>query len=414
MPKGRVIIDELTKKPAGVDTQGRLKTTAEIEVETDLDAFDNVADSWFFVTLAGAIGDTIRVQIAAPDAVDVTTTLTATEAGDKNATAALVVADLNADTEFVKNWVAKVLQGIVFVTSLIEAEDGERIAANSLQVTVTGTTTVTIPISNDVIKRREKQAEGTVNPTDPRNILLSFRGETSSVTKASRPIFISETEESTSASEIRMIVDRSPDNIVATPAVVPEDDDVYLGTFLLNAIGKQVEFIAAKGHTRETQKTFLASEGGAGRDTYRVGDYVIKDHRGAVAPASFTDANGSLLVVERWTGTQWNLLDHGDYDIVDVFQRENDCDILITGPAPPAGGDGIRINYAKMIKLFKVRVGVDGSVPFVPATPIKLNEVGGADDFDIIAVNAAQQSAGVGSATVNISGFPINRKTGEI
>jgi len=390
--------------------KGRLKTDADIDVTVgELFGFDNRASSWFEITLAGSVGDTIRVQIIAPDAVDVTSTLTATEAGDVEKTADLVVLDLNADTEFKKNWVARAICGIVTIFSETDGECGERNASSALTVAVTGTTTVNIPTNNDKIIRLNKPLEGFHSPRDNRLVNLGFRGETSSVTKASRPIFVSETDDQTDSGIVRVVSDRNFASFIITPAL-DDKDEVFVPEIEFATGLKGVVFRVATGQTatRGTQKTFLASQGGAGRDEYLVGDYVMKDHRGDAAPASFSNANGSVLVVEAWNGSAWVLADHTKYIIKQVFGNENDAVIKMLSLIPPSGGDGIRINYAPLDKKRRNNVGVNTTNQSLFGVPIKLV------DGDFIVINADQLDAGVSEVSINYSAFPINKETGEI
>ncbi len=99
-----------------------LATQTEVEVTVEeLLGFDDYASTFFTITNAGAIDDTVRVQI--PDtSVDVTSTLTATEAGDAEATAELISNDLNADGTFNVKFIAKHLWNVVFVQSKFQGE----------------------------------------------------------------------------------------------------------------------------------------------------------------------------------------------------------------------------------------------------------------------------------------------------
>lgn len=171
--------------------ENKLVSRADVTVNS-LRGFDPIADTWFFIgtegdsTGAGGIGDTVRVQIAVGDdgtlfpAVDVTSTLTATEAGDETALANLIVSDLNGDSNFSLNYFARRLDEdatTVYITARTPGPRGERPNADDFQVTTTGTTVATRAFDNVI--RRQKN---TSLARDPANPTLGVLGISGSVT----------------------------------------------------------------------------------------------------------------------------------------------------------------------------------------------------------------------------------------
>lgn len=188
------LVDEETGLTANIeliDGQKSIRTFGVQAIES-LRGFDPIADTWFYIgtendsTGAGDIGDTVRVQIAAGDdvakfpAVDVTTTLTATEAGDETALANLIVTNLNGDANFSLNYFARRIDEdavTVYITARFPGPSGERPNIDDFLVTTTGTTTATRAHQN--IIRRNKQ---TSLARDPANPTLGILGISGSVT----------------------------------------------------------------------------------------------------------------------------------------------------------------------------------------------------------------------------------------
>lgn len=156
---------------------------------------DPSATSYFFINSqydAGAIsiGDTVRVQITAGEiaslwpAVDVTTTVTASETGAANPEVALatkIVSALNADSNFSKSWKAQRIRDFsgIFISSKLFNEWGERTAAGSFSVTTTGTVTVVLGFDN--LLRRGYGTELSRSPNDPRLGVLAISGTVQAV-----------------------------------------------------------------------------------------------------------------------------------------------------------------------------------------------------------------------------------------
>ncbi len=194
MPIGTKIIGSdgtLAVDVALVDGNPSVRTFGIQAIES-LRGFDPIADVWLFIGTegdsvgAGEIGDTVRVEIVVGDngtlfpAVDVTTTLTATEAGDETALGNKIVSDLNADVNFSLNYFARRIEEdavTVYITARQPGPRGERSNIDDFKVTTTGTTTATRAF--DRITRRNKV---TSLARDPANPTLGILGISGSVT----------------------------------------------------------------------------------------------------------------------------------------------------------------------------------------------------------------------------------------
>lgn len=182
------------------DGKKKLETKAAVTVNVQ-QGIDPLPDTYFTVTNAGAISDTVRVQIAgtandssSPDrdysAVDVTTTLTANEAGDEQALATLIASDLNADAGFIAaKLVASAIttgkRAIVHISVddeefSVSGEFSERPNAGDVAVSVTGTTTVSLAF--DTLISRGKDVSLARDPFNPHKLgILGISGTVSSI-----------------------------------------------------------------------------------------------------------------------------------------------------------------------------------------------------------------------------------------
>ena len=150
---------------------------------------DPLPDCYFTVTAAGAIGDTVRIQIAAtnidptpPDgdlpAVDLTYTLIAADAGDEKQLAANLAEALENDTDFIDakleaDSITGDLRPIVHISSTefsLNGENYERPNAGDVSVTTTGTTTVQIDTANQVLVSRPKEVSLGRDPDNPHRL----------------------------------------------------------------------------------------------------------------------------------------------------------------------------------------------------------------------------------------------------
>lgn len=167
----------------------KLVTTATISSVNVPQGQDPLPDAFFTITNAGAIGDTVRVQIAAtsndsssPDrdlpAVDVTTTVTASEVGDEVALAELIISDLKDDSDFNTALLdAERPKGdtraIVHISSdefSLNGEFAERPNTGDVAVSVTGTTTVIIDTINQKLISRSKPNSLARDPNNPHRL----------------------------------------------------------------------------------------------------------------------------------------------------------------------------------------------------------------------------------------------------
>lgn len=226
----------------------RLATTSRVTVLSTL-GLDNFADGWFDITNAGSIGDTVRVQIAvgaSGAAIDVTTTLTATEAGNPVNLATLIIADLTADATFDLDFKASRIadndenpdNAIVHITSIHCAEFGERPNSNDLTLTTTGTTTV--QLFDDVIVRRNKANSLTRDPKDKRIGIFGISGTVVSIPGGISGLFITKALDGASSSN--MIVNASLGSPQAFTVSSDPIDDIFIQELRFVATASGIKF----------------------------------------------------------------------------------------------------------------------------------------------------------------------------
>lgn len=230
------------------DGQNRLATTGKVTVLSTL-GLDNFADTWFDVVTAGAVGDTVRTQIAlgpSGPAVDVTTTLTATEAGNEVNLAELIIADLTADVTFAADWKASRIadnsenpdNAIVHITSIHCGEFGERPNALDFQTTTTGTT-----VTNDIhdsILRRNKPNSLTRDPKDKRIGVFGISGTVVSIPGGISGLFITKALDGTSSSD--MIVNGSVGSPEEFRISSDPNDDLFIQEIRFVATASGVKY----------------------------------------------------------------------------------------------------------------------------------------------------------------------------
>ena len=233
----------------------KLLTNTSVVID-ELLAFDDIADSWFTITAAGATTDTIRVQIVAgyadstsPDrdtaAVDITTTVTASEAGDELALRDLVISDLNADGNFSAAFTASAGvkdNGIIHISSKFQGEFGERPTGGDLTVTPTGTTTINLGF--DKIIRRKKENSGTRDPNDKRFVTFGVSGEVTTIAGGVSDLIPVEfaldgsssndmaVDGSVTTKEFTIPADVSKDTFITEMRIVGNDNGIKFGQFL--------------------------------------------------------------------------------------------------------------------------------------------------------------------------------------
>jgi len=162
----------------------RLATNSLVEVREQFGR-DPLPDNYFKIINTGATNDTWRIQIAAtasdpttPDrdvpAVDVTVTVTASEAGDELALRDKIITSLNTDTNFTNAFLfAQSVKdrAIVHITSKtfsLEDEFYERPNPGDFSVTVTGTAEVYYP--DEVFISRGKTTSLARDPDNPHRL----------------------------------------------------------------------------------------------------------------------------------------------------------------------------------------------------------------------------------------------------
>jgi hypothetical protein len=152
---------------------------------------DPLPDMYFPILTAGAIGDTIRVQVSAtasdstsPDndipAYDYTYTLVAEDAGDEVKLANNLADTLNDDPNFELSFLEATavdavdeFRPIVHISSTVFSMNGEfaeRPNAGDVIITTTGTTTVLIDNNNDRLVSRAKEVSLARDPNNPHRL----------------------------------------------------------------------------------------------------------------------------------------------------------------------------------------------------------------------------------------------------
>lgn len=164
------------------DGKNKLVTLSTVSVGVGLGR-DPIPDTFFTVDAAGAIGDTVRIQIAgtnndntSPDrdmpAVDYTYTLIAQDVGDEIQLAKNIVAGISLDVNFVNALLEAAhvndTRAIVHISSTsfsLQGEFLERPNANDVLVTPSGTTLITLAFDN--LLARAKQTTLSRDPNNP-------------------------------------------------------------------------------------------------------------------------------------------------------------------------------------------------------------------------------------------------------
>jgi hypothetical protein len=152
---------------------------------------DPLPDMYFPILIAGAIGDTIRIQVSAtandstsPDndipAYDYTYTLVAADAGDEVRLANNLADSLNDDPDFELSFLEATavdsideFRPIVHISSTVFSMNGEfaeRPNAGDVIITTTGTTSVLIDNNNDRLISRAKEVSLARDPNNPHRL----------------------------------------------------------------------------------------------------------------------------------------------------------------------------------------------------------------------------------------------------
>ncbi len=350
------------------DGVSRLATDSVVTVK-ELLSFDDYADSFFRITNAGSAGDTINVKIDQPAIVDVTSTLTSTEAGDVEKTAQLIMNDLNNDSSFKNNFVAKSLYNMVFIISKNQGEEGEYPEAGDLTITPSGTTTVQVETNFDRIIRRQKQVLGEADSVDNRYVRLGIYGEVGSRTKADHPINVSVRKTLATKGQI-VFVDKS----------VPTNQIWFIGGV---AVADEVasEFSVWEGKERDRVESWTAD----GTLFTHVLDYQCLTH-----------SNYHNITVNGVGG----YTEGDDYVIEDYPDDETKSQLRwINTSNTPASGDVVEITYDAVIRRVALFVQAESSQEYYFQAPIKLEPNG------FILAIVENKSANAAVVICNISGF---------
>ncbi len=218
----------------------RLLTDATVQVQELLGQFV-FSSGCFTVDVAGGIGDTVRVQIP-DDSVDVTTTVTATEVGDIRLLAQLIVDDLNADSDFIVNFVAGKQKdnALIVVTANKAGAIGDRDDVGDFLVTTTGTTVATKLF--DGIARRSAELALFPHPLDPKLGTINVTGELSVIPGTINDRYIENaTDDGTPTGSADMTVDGS---VTAVEFVVPisATQDTFITEMRFYGSGNGIKF----------------------------------------------------------------------------------------------------------------------------------------------------------------------------
>lgn len=185
------------------DSVNRLATTSKVTVQALL-SFDDFADTWFRILTTGAIGTQWRIQIAegaydttSPDrdapAIDITTTVTASEVGSEINLKDKIILTLNTVTNFNLYWKASGIKdnAMVHIASKEIGDEGERPNLNDFIITITGDGTFDyISDENRKILRRAKLNTGVKDPRDKRYVTFGISGEVQSVPGAVGDLYL--------------------------------------------------------------------------------------------------------------------------------------------------------------------------------------------------------------------------------
>ena len=217
---------------------------------------DPLPDTFFTITNAGAVDDTVRIEIAAtandsssPDrdlpAVDVTYTLVAGDVGDEIELANNIVSTLNADSDFQNaelkaDRVGGAFRAIVHITSKefsLSGEFVERPNAGDFDVTATGTTTVNVGFDNLV--SRGKPTSLARDPDNPHR--LGILGISGSVVTTPQAIGSRYLEFFENGGSPDMLVDGSSTPVEFTIPLVA-DQDIFITQVRFYGGGNGIKF----------------------------------------------------------------------------------------------------------------------------------------------------------------------------
>lgn len=330
-----------------VDGAGKTRLGVDAQVNVTVNELlgkDPLPDTYLDVTAAGAIGDTVRVQVAGinkdtttPDrdypAVDVTSTLTATEAGDEIALAELIVSDLNADTNFqnaelIAAAITKGRRAIVHITVTeesfsLEGEFSERPTAGDVSVSVTGTTTVTLAF--DTIISRGKVVSLARDPENPHRLgILGIAGSVSALPGNIGNLF---EEKAKNGSSSDLLVDGTTP--VTFTVSASADNDIFIESLHFYSVAagtmKYLQFLAKNVPLTNGVLVKITSSGGAQKTLFPL--KVTEDFENLFATDPSTSSltqlpsANNLSAVRRPSGVI--LLQKGSSDKIEVVIQDD-------------------------------------------------------------------------------------------
>ena len=190
-----------------LDGKKKMHVLATIQISTtNLIGKDSNPDSWCRVDVSGAIGDTVRIQIP-DDSCDVTSTATATEAGDPIAFINLLVSDFNADGTC--NALYKALRvkdnPVIHISAFKIDGIAERPDSGDFSCVSTGTTTVTTGFDNLI--SRQKLVKIIPDPDDPRVGATNVTGNVIQIPGGITDVMVFELDNSLSSMDMRINCD---------------------------------------------------------------------------------------------------------------------------------------------------------------------------------------------------------------
>lgn len=255
-----VVTDETSGRQANIiqrsDGNNAVCTDATVTVE-QLFGRDPLPDTFFTILTAGAIGDTVRIQVAAtsndstsPDrdlaAVDLTYTLVSADVGDEVQLAENIVSYLNGQASFDNAYlkadrVGGDTRAIVHITSTefsMSGEFAERPNAGDFSVTPSGTTTVNVGFDN--ITARGKATSLARDPDNPHRLgILGISGSVVTTPEAIGDLFVDFAEYSSSRD---MLVDGSVTPVDFTITNTDTDNDIFINTLRFTAVAGSIKF----------------------------------------------------------------------------------------------------------------------------------------------------------------------------
>ena len=258
-----VLTDETSDRRANIvqrsDGNNALATDATVTVE-QLFGRDPLPDTFFTILTAGAIGDTVRIQVAAttndstsPDrdlaAVDLTYTLVAADVGDEVQLAENIVTYLNGQSSFENAYlkadrVGGDLRAIVHITSTefsMSGEFAERPNAGDFSVTPSGTTTVNVGFDN--IIARGKATSLARDPENPHRLgVLGISGSVTVTPGAIADLYIEFAENASYTPPRDMLQDGSVTPIDFYVTNTDTEHDVFIDTLRFSAVASSIKF----------------------------------------------------------------------------------------------------------------------------------------------------------------------------